>query len=451
MTDFTQCTATELTDLYRSGSVSPVTVAEQVLAKIEQLNPVLNAFCFTDPATTLAQAKASEQRWQQGCPLSELDGVPVAFKDSILTQGWPTLHASQTVDSNQSWSEDAPSAMRLREAGAVFAGKTTMSEFGSTEYHSNSLLYGNVCNPWNLSHTTGGSSGGSASAVSAGLVPVALGTDFGGSIAVPSAFCGVFGMRPGTGRVPQWPVDLLELSAVGPMARSTNDLKLIMNIITKPDVCDNTSLPYNNINFHANNKISWSNKKIACIKSISGAIIESVEKTVDYLLGQGAQIDFINLDIESAINIFSELSVPNMWHQWLDIPEEKRRLAGREIQHRAIWANRPDDTYNQLVQRQKLIIQTRKVMQCYDVLLGSAIATDSNKQTESMKHVYLSPLSILFCLIKQPTITIPIGIGVDGMPMSVMIAGNMHDDINMLQMAQDIESAFPMPPSPLFY
>ena len=146
MTDLTQAAATELSSLYQSGAVSPVTVAHQVLAKIERVNSVLNAFCFTDPDTTLKQAQASEQRWRQGQPLSELDGVPVAIKDSILTQGWPTRHASLTVDPDQSWTEDAPAVARLREAGAVFVGKTTMSEFGSSTDNSDSILYGPVHN-----------------------------------------------------------------------------------------------------------------------------------------------------------------------------------------------------------------------------------------------------------------------------------------------------------------
>ena len=112
MTDFTQATAAELSSLYQAGAATPVTVAEQVLAKIERLNPILNAFCFTDPDTTIAQAQASAQRWRQGQPLSALDGVPVAVKDSILTKGWPTRHASHTVDLNQPRLEDAPAVAR---------------------------------------------------------------------------------------------------------------------------------------------------------------------------------------------------------------------------------------------------------------------------------------------------------------------------------------------------
>jgi len=443
MTDLTQATATELSSLYQAGTASPVTVAEQVLAKIERLNPALNAFCFLDPATTLAQAQASEQRRRQHQPLSALDGVPVAVKDSILTQGWPTLHASLTVDPDQFWPYDAPAVARLREAGAVFVGKTTMSEFGSTEHHSNSLRYGNVCNPWNLSHTPGGSSGGSASAVAAGMVPVALGTDFIGSIAVPSAFCGVFGMRPSNGRVSQWPVDPLELSAVGPMARSINDIALIMNIITKPDVRDGTCLPYSYVDYTQIFNNSFHGKRVACITSIKGAEVNT--EIIKYLEFQKSQIDFISLDFDIALETLNKLAESKFLHQWLNIPKEHRHLAGREVQRKAVLAHRPDHVHAQLINRHKLISQMREIMQSYDVLIGPAI--DPNRQTDLTDQI--SPLSVFFSITKQPTITVPIGLDHDGMPQSVMIAGAMHDDIGILQVANAIAKQFPMPPCPV--
>ena len=443
MTDLTQATAVELSSLYQAGTASPVTVVEQALAKIERLNPVLNAFCFTDPDTTLAQAQASEQRWRQGQPWSKLDGVPFAVKDSILTQGWPTLHASLAVDADQPWPEDAPSVARLREAGAVFVGKTTMSEFGSAEHHSNSLRYGNVCNPWNFSHTPGGSSGGSAVAVAAGMVPVALSTDFGGSIAVPSAFCGIFGMKPSTGRVPQWPVDPLELSAVGPVARSTDDIALVMNIITKPDVRDGTGLPYNNVDYTEIFNNGFYGKRVACINSIKGAEVNT--EIIKYLEFQKSQIDFISLDFEIASEILAKLAESKLLHQWLHIPKEHRHLAGRDVQYRAILAHRPDNVHAQLINRHKLISQMREIMQSYDVLIGPAI--DSNRQTGTAKHI--SPLSVFFSITKQPTITVPIGIDHNGMPQSVMIVGAMHDDIGILQLAHAIEKQFAMPACPV--
>jgi aspartyl-tRNA(Asn)/glutamyl-tRNA(Gln) amidotransferase subunit A len=418
-------------------------VAEQVLAKIERLNPALNAFCFLDPATTLAQAQASEQRWRQHQPLSALDGVPVAVKDSILTQGWPTLHASLTVDPEQSWAEDAPAVARLREAGAVFVGKTTMSEFGSTDHHSNSLRYGNTHNPWNLSHTPGGSSGGSAVAVAAGMVPVALATDLSGSIAVPSAFCGIFGMKPSAGRVPQWPVDVLELSTVGPLARSIDDIALVMNIITKPDVRDGMCLPYNYVDYTQIFNNSFYGERIACINSINGAQVNT--EIIKYLEFQKSQIDFISLDFEIASEIFAKLAESKWLYRWLNIPKEHRHLTGRDVQHRAILAKSPDHVHAQLINRHKLISQMREIMQSYDVLIGPAI--DPNRQTDLTDQI--SPLSVFFSITKQPTITVPIGLDHDGMPQSVMIAGAMHDDISVLQLARAIEQQLPMPPCPV--
>ena len=441
MTDYTLCTATELVDLYQKGSASPVTVAQQVLAKIERVNPILNAFCYLDPDTTLQQAQASAQRWQNGQPLSKLDGVPVAVKDSILTHGWPTLHASLTVDADQSWIEDAPSVARLREAGAVFVGKTTMSEFGSTGHDSNSLRYGNVHNPWNLSHTPGGSSGGSAVAVAAGMVPVALGTDLGGSITVPSAFCGIFGMKPSSGRVPQWPIDVLELSTVGPLARSMSDIALVMNTIVKPDVRDSTSLPYDHAWYNSDINYSLHGKKIACVDLMKDA------KILDYLTCQGAQVDFISLDIELAIKLFGQLIEPKMWQQWADISKEKHHLAGRAVQRKAVLAHRQEETYLQLNKRHKLMTHMRKFMQSYDFILGPATVIKPDQQSALIENV--SPLSIFFCLTKQPTVTVPIGIDSDGMPQSVMIAGAMHDDLGALQLALAIEKQFAMPACPV--
>jgi aspartyl-tRNA(Asn)/glutamyl-tRNA(Gln) amidotransferase subunit A len=318
-----------------------------------------------------------------------------------------------------------------------------MSEFGSTYHDSNSLRYGNVHNPWNLNHTPGGSSGGSASAVAAGMVPVALGTDLGGSIAVPSAFCGIFGMRPSAGRVPQWPVDVFELSTVGPLARSIDDIALVMNIIVKPDVRDSTSLPYDHAWYDADINYSLHGKKIACVDLMKDA------KILDYLTSQGAQVDFISLDIELAIKLFGQLIEPKMWQQWTDIPKEKHRLAGRAVQRKAIFAHCQEETYLRLHKRHLVMTHMRKFMQSYDFILGPATVIEPDQQSALTENV--SPLSIFFCLTKQPTVTVPIGIDFTGIPQSVMVAGAMHNDLGVLQLAHAIGKQFPMPHPPLFY
>ena len=167
-TDLTQLTATELLDLYRKRATSPVEATQAVLDRIDALNPTLNAFCLVDADSALASARESEARWQRGEPMGALDGVPTSIKDLLLTRGWPTRRGSFTVDPDQPWDVDAPATARLREAGAVFVGKTTTPEFGC-KGETNSPMTGITRNPWDPSKTSGGSSGGTASAVAAGL------------------------------------------------------------------------------------------------------------------------------------------------------------------------------------------------------------------------------------------------------------------------------------------
>ena len=151
--------------------------------------------------SALTAAQAAETRWMKGAPMGLLDGVPVTIKDLFLTNGWPTLRGSPLVKRDQPWEEDAPPVARLREHGAVLLGKTTMPEFGWKAL-GDSPLTGITRNPWNLAHTPGGSSAGAAAALAAGIGPLALGTDGGGSIRIPCGFTGLSGLKPSFGRVP---------------------------------------------------------------------------------------------------------------------------------------------------------------------------------------------------------------------------------------------------------
>jgi len=246
-TDLTQRPAHELLQLYRSGQASPVEVTQAVLARIERLNPQINAFCVVDPDAALASARASEARWQahrsSGAPVGELEGVPTTIKDLILTRGWPTLRGSRTIDPQQAWDVDAPATARLREAGAVLLGKTTTPEFGC-KGETNSPATGITRNPWNTAHTPGGSSGGAAAAVAAGLGPLAVGTDGAGSVRIPAAFCGNVGLKPSFGRVPAYPLSPFgSVAHLGPHTMSVRDAALMMNVLKKPDARDWTSLP----------------------------------------------------------------------------------------------------------------------------------------------------------------------------------------------------------------
>ena len=235
---------TDLLALYRSRQASPVEATRAVLERIDALNPTLNAFCLLAADEALASAEASEARWRRGhgrC--GPLDGVPTSIKDLILTKGWPTLRGSRTVDPNQPWDIDAPATARLREAGAVLIGKTTTPEFGC-KGETNSPLTGITRNPWDPTKTPGGSSGGTAAAVAAGMGPLSVGTDGAGSVRIPAAFCGNFGLKPSFGRVPAYPLSPFgTVSHLGPHTMSVRDAALMMNVLKQPDARDWTSLP----------------------------------------------------------------------------------------------------------------------------------------------------------------------------------------------------------------
>ncbi|MFI4949138.1 MAG: amidase family protein, partial [Alphaproteobacteria bacterium] len=159
--DLAYLPATRLLELYRAKQLSPVAVMNETLARLERYEGAVNAFVLYDPESALAAARQSEARWQRGTPQGLLDGVPVALKDTLLARGWPRRMGSRTIDPNQNWTEDAPATARLRDAGAVFFGKTTTPEFG-WKGATDSPLTGITRNPWNLERTPGGSSGGSA-------------------------------------------------------------------------------------------------------------------------------------------------------------------------------------------------------------------------------------------------------------------------------------------------
>jgi aspartyl-tRNA(Asn)/glutamyl-tRNA(Gln) amidotransferase subunit A len=442
MTDLTQATAAELFSLYQSGTVSPVTVAEQVLAKIERVNPVLNAFCFTDPKTTLNQAQASEQRWRQGRPLSELDGVPVAFKDSLLTQGWPTLYGSLAIDPNQPWTEDAPAVARLREAGAVFVGKTTVPEFAWGTTSTISRAHGITVNPWNVKCSPGGSSGGSAVAVASSLVPVTIGTDMGGSITVPGSFCGVFGYKPSAGKVAHSPRDALNISTPGVFARSTVDLITTINIIAATDARDWFHVPSTKIKTGSDIQL----------KSLNIGLAAGVQDTVTHTVLQ--PVDALHqFDLQLALEIFTNVALPIRLSQWQNLTQEQQSVTEKHTQKTAILAHVKSNLYHWLTQRTKFGAAVNQHMNEFDVVIVPAtIASAANVSCDVVPintDANISPWSTLCAVVGLPSVTVPVGLDAQGLPVAVMIIGPMHGDELVLQVARALEQQFHMPVCPV--
>ena len=229
--------ATDLVALYRAKALSPVEATKAALARIERHNAAVNAWCHLDADGALAAARASEARWQARAPKGLLDGVPMGVKDNLLVAGMPARFGSRLTPSAPR-EIDAPAVARLREHGAVILGKTAMPEYG-WKATSDSPLTGVTRNPWDTRMTTGGSSSGAVAATVLGMGTMHLGTDGGGSIRIPAAFTGCFGIKPTRARVPAFPAAPLgTLAHVGPLTRTVADAALALTVIAAPDARD---------------------------------------------------------------------------------------------------------------------------------------------------------------------------------------------------------------------
>jgi aspartyl-tRNA(Asn)/glutamyl-tRNA(Gln) amidotransferase subunit A len=226
--------ATELRSRYLLGELSPVEVTAAVLDRMARLDPQLHAFITPTPEIARAQARAAEERYRSGDAAPPLLGVPVSIKDLVWTKGVRTTSGS-LLKADFVPGQDAPVVERLRDAGAVMLGKTSVPELGWKAETTNRLI-GSTYNPWRLDRAAGGSSGGAAAAVAAGIGPIAQGSDGAGSIRVPSAFCGIFGLKPTFATVPVWPPSGTDtLSHIGPMTRTVADAALMLEAIAGPD------------------------------------------------------------------------------------------------------------------------------------------------------------------------------------------------------------------------
>lgn len=458
-TDLADCTATELLQLYRGGQASPVEATRAVLARIEALNPTLNAFCHLAPQEALDAARASEQRWRDGRPLGAVDGVPTSIKDLILTKGWPTLRGSRTVDPKQAWDVDAPATARLREAGAVLLGKTTTPEFGC-KGETNSPLTGITRNPWDPSKTPGGSSGGTAAAVAAGMGPLSVGTDGAGSVRIPAAFCGNFGLKPSFGRVPAYPLSPMGTVAhLGPHTMSVRDAALMMNVLKRPDARDWHSLPADDSDYLAGLddgirglRIAYS-PALGYAKDVHPEVAAAVQAAVRQLQELGAQVEQVDPGIEDPLPITIGLWFAGAWAIWNGLTPEQQALADPDFATEAEAGSKYGalELHKLTLARGALGAHMRQFMQRHDLLVTPAVAVPAF-DARAAGSVKLTPENMLgwtpfsypFNLTQQPACTIPCGLTQGGLPIGLQIVGPMFGDALVLRAARAYETARPI-------
>ena len=445
--------ATKLVKLFRRRKASPVEALQAALARVDRLNPALNAFQFLDRAGALKVAKASEKRWKKGKPLGPVDGVPTTIKDTLATIGMPTLFGTRANDPEGPWTLDAPCAAALRDAGAVIFGKTTTPEYGFKGV-TDSPLYGITRNPWNTEHTPGGSSGGSAASLAAGMGTLSVGTDAAGSVRIPASFTGLATIKATFARVPVYPPSAQgTLSNVGPMARNVADVALMMNVITRPDPREWWSLPDDGMDYVKALKGKTEGLKIAYspdlgfIKNVDPEVAAAVAQAAKTFARLGARITEIDPklpDLTHALDI--------LWQGHTAVLLEKFTQEQRELMDpgllraAAIGAQQSQKDYvvaNQL--RSEMGVMVNELFGKYDLLLTPTMPMPAFKVGLNTPmggdNVSLgwTPFTFTFNLSRNPAASIPCGLTNSGLPIGLQIVGAHYMDATVLRAAHAFE------------
>lgn len=459
--------ADELTKAYRDRDLSPVDVTRAILDRIDALNPQINAYCLVDHEAALADARASEARWQRGQPLGAIDGVPASVKDLILTKGWPTLRGSLTTDPAGPWDVDAPATARLRESGAVLLGKTTTPEFG-WRGSTDSPVYGITRNPWRLDTTPGGSSGGATAAVAAGLGPFALGTDGGGSVRIPAAFTGTVGLKAHFGRIPAYPLSPMGTVAhIGPQTRTVADCARLFEVIARPDSRDWMSLPPTDRDWSADVaagrradgikglRIAYS-PRLGYVKWVDARIEHALDAAAKKFAELGAIVEQADPGFHDCADVFRVHWFSSARHLLHRLPEDKLQRLDPGLREVIDYAERYTiaDFMDAQLKRGQMAVAMAKLHQRYDLLLTPATAVLPFAVGRVMPEpptgldigmaqdwTWWTPFSYPFNLTQQPAIVLGCGLSDDGLPISLQLVAPNHREDLCLRAAAAYEAA----------
>ncbi|MHB1172647.1 MAG: amidase [Lacisediminihabitans sp.] len=463
MDDLTDLTATELLAAYRSKSVSPVQATESALDRIERFDDGFNAFCLVDEEEALRQARASEARWRTGSPIGALDGVPTSIKDLLLTRGWPTLRGSRLIRNDQDWLEDAPVVARLREAGAVLIGKTTTPEFGWKGV-TDSPLTGNTGNPWNATRTSGGSSGGSAVAVALGMGQLAVGTDGGGSVRIPAAFCGIVGLKPTYGAVPLFPPSPFgTLSHAGPMTRTVDDAALMMDVLTGFDRRDWSALKTPHESFLTGLGSGIAGLRIGYSRNLGYVRVDpdvaaSVDAAVMVLADLGAIVEEVDPGFNDPREAFHVLWFAGAGkviegydrERWgeldanlLEVAKVGQRITAMEFLDASQVRADLGLAMGAFHEKYDLLVTPTLPIGAFEVGMEVPPGSGMTRWAE------WTPFTYPFNLTQQPAITVPCGLTPDGLPIGLQLIGPRHADALVLRAAAAYADAVPFGKPPI--
>ncbi|WP_284616230.1 amidase [Aquabacterium humicola] len=443
----------ELARAFAARELSPVEATQAVIAQIERREPALCALYHFDPDAALAQARASEQRWQRGEPLSPIDGVPGTLKENIATRGCPVPAGTAATELVPA-ADDAPPAARWKEAGLVLLAKTTMPDWGMLSSGLSSF-HKLARNPWDLTKNPGGSSAGAAAAAAAGYGPLHVGTDIGGSIRLPAGWCGLVGLKPSLGRIPIKPPYAGRVA--GPMTRSVEDAAWLMTVLTRPDWRDTMSLPYQSIPWLQLDRDVRGLKLGLQLDAGWGLDVEPETRAV--IEAAARAFEAAGAIVEPLAPFSTRAMIDGMdrfWRMrsWMDLNALPRERAERVLPYICDWVAAGatltgSDVFNGYSAMGAFREAAVNATQPYDFVLSPVSPVPSfpaewaspiNDPLRPFEHI---AFTLPYNMSEQPAVSVHAGFTTGGLPIGLQIAGRRHDDLGVLQMARAWEEMRP--------
>jgi amidase len=458
MTDLCFLKATELADLIGTRQISACELMETHLAQIDRVNSRVSAIVTLLPEEAMEQAKAADERQARGDTLGPLHGLPIAHKDLVLTKGIRTTFGSPIYEKFVP-DEDALIVERLKKAGAITIGKTNVPEFGAGSQTFNPV-FGATLNPYDTTKTCGGSSGGAAVTLACGMLPIADGSDTGGSLRNPASFCNVVGFRPSPGRVPVWPTELgwFPISVQGPLARTVDDVALMLTAIAGPDPRSPIAIAEPAEKFAQPLERDFRGTRIAWSPTLGGlpvepAVIQVLKDQLSTFSTLGCLVEEAEPNFRDADEIFKTL-----------------RAWAFESKYGPLLANHRDKMKDTMIWNIK----------AGEKQTGSQIAWAEKRRTQLYQHVrkFLETFEFLVCPVSQvtpfpieqpyvtningiemetyidwmkscyfisvlglPAISVPCGFTPEGLPVGIQIVSRHQDDFGVLQLGYAFQQA----------
>jgi len=450
--------AVELVEAIRRGRVSAREVLEAHLERIEAVNPTVNAIVTLVPEMARARAAEADERQTRGDPLGPLHGLPIAHKDAVNTAGIRTTMGSPLLSANVP-SQDDLIVERLRDAGAITLGKTNLPEFGAGS-HTFNPVFGATRNPYDLSRSSGGSSGGAAVALATGMIPIADGSDLAGSLRNPGNFNNVVGFRPSAGRVPAVPAPMgaESMAVLGPMARTVEDTALMLSAIAGPDPRAPLSLETPGSRFAEPLERDFAGTRIAFDPDLGGLPVDRrvaavIERAAAAFEALGAEVDASTMDWSEAHEAFQTLRAFTFAASFDGLPEaalEKMKKTvqwniakGAALSAREVWTaekqrTRVQQRFAETMREHEFVVAPVNQVPPFDIDLeypeeieGVAMET----------YICWMKSAYFITLTGHPAISVPAGFTEEGLPVGVQIVGRQHDDFGVLQLAFAFQQA----------